>query len=70
MLTALAEGRPFDVDAAEDSDDALPGEEAEFSLTSELTYPIYIPPDSRCSKSTFVCADDSARQARSQRRGW
>ena len=27
MLTALAEGRPFDVDAAEDSDDELPGEE-------------------------------------------
>ena len=40
---------------------ALPGEAAMFDLDATVTTPVYIPPSARCSKTTFACANDSAR---------
>ena len=57
MLTALAEGRPFDVDAAEDSDDELPGEEeAAASPAAAATGQEQDSPDATASQPPQVSA--------------
>lgn len=45
---------------------AMPGEAAQFNLIAMAKVPVYVPASQRCSRTSFACAADSARQAWNQ----